>query len=642
MRLLDTHTGMFVWINDPSQVRYAILSHTWSPDGEQSYQDLLKIQEAHSESSQESTPPSVLDDPAVSYKIRGACVAARKDGYTLIWIDSCCIDKSSSAELSEAINSMFEWYRLASVCYAYLADVEDADEDFLAEGSQFACSRWHTRGWTLQELIAPRVVVFLTQRWHAFGTKTTLALALERITAIDREVLTGEVALEAISVARRMSWAAERKTTRIEDEAYALMGVFGVSLPTIYGEGRRAFLRLQEEILRTIPDQSILAWRCHLTRTSTLPGGGWGLLARAPADFAHAADIAPISDADFASRLGLGDADASLLPGLHYALTPHGLRTRFYAAHARHVEGLAAFVGCPARDLDAKAKGGVLESAYDYCAILPCQDGSGRLVALPLCASAHPGTPGLLVGTCREGFGPCAFTARTFALNPDELVSCLSRFTVMELCVQTALAHGHLQHVTDGQAAWTCSTAEWTRLSLAPYPWCFSVLERQGYHLSYEAPAGALAHERRSFHILELGGGESEGGPFDSVSIHVELVRHRPPEGSCIVPAFRVLYNHHRRPLLGDEAKARDVATSQTLSCACGAEAAHSHLSLMGSQEIAWSHFELQHASDVVPGAMRLTLARERQLDQAPGSEFWLTIELSGAFFAGRETDDVH
>ncbi|KAI0833582.1 HET-domain-containing protein [Trametes gibbosa] len=614
MRLLDTRTGAFVWINDSSDVRYAILSHTWSPNGEQSYQDLLKIQEAHSQQDQEPSELSLLDDPTLSYKIRGACAAAREDGYTLMWIDSCCIDQSSSAELSEAINSMFAWYRLASVCYAYLADVED-DDDFLQAGSQFACSRWHTRGWTLQELIAPLLVVFLSQRWNAFGTKATLADHLEHITGIDREVLTGSAALETVSVARRMSWAAKRKTTRLEDEAYALMGIFGVSLPTIYGEGRRAFLRLQEEILRTIPDQSILAWRCYLTRTKSLPSGGWGLLAYVPADFEHAADITPISDEDFASRLGVHDV--SLLPGLYYALTPHGIRTRFYAAHAQHLETRPAFLGCAARDSALETKGG---SAYDYCAILPCQDGNGRLVALPLYVSATPGTPGLLVGTCREDYAHCAFTARTFALELEDVRGCLSAFAVMELCVQFAFAPVHAHGASSSQAAWGCSAAKWTQLTLAPYPWCFSVLEKQRYTLSHNAPARPKAHERRHLHVLELRN-QNPPGTGDLVTVHVEFVWHKLPEGAHVVPAFRVLYHrerrvslHHRARAVTDGSKPPGVFLGSLLSCVCGAETAHSHLSLMGSQEIAWAHFELQHAADVGPGAMHLTLARRAPL----------------------------
>ncbi|KAI0359784.1 HET-domain-containing protein [Trametes cingulata] len=628
MRLLDTHTGFFVWVNDPAEVRYAILSHTWSPDGEQSYQDLLRIQEAHpqeeSQSSDTDTGISILEDPAVSYKVKGACATARADGYGLLWIDSCCIDKSSSAELSEALNSMFEYYRIASVCYAYLSDVED-DDDVLAPDSQFACSRWHTRGWTLQELIAPDVVVFLTQRWNAFGTKTTLAETLEAITAVDREVLTGEAALDSVSVARRMSWASKRKTTRIEDEAYALMGIFGVSLPTIYGEGRRAFLRLQEEILRTIPDQSILAWRRPLTHTKSL-AGGWGLLASSPADFENAADITPISHYDFASRLEL--RDTTMLPSHQYAVTPHGVRIRLYAAYAHHLADLPAFLGCPARACSVDSldsKGG---SGYDFCAILPCQDSSRRLVALPLCISCDPRAPGLLVGTCREDFASCDVTARTFSVDPDDLVACSSRFSVMELCIQVSLAFAHTRPA-DGHAAWPCSEEGWARLKLTPYPWCFSVLSRQGLRLTYEPPLAPRPYERRHSHVLELVDRSIPRALRDVVSIHVDFDWHEVHHDAYVVPTFRVSYRQNDYLMV--------VAEPRPLSCTCGADEAHGHFSLSGAQNIAWAQFELQHAADVAPGSMRLILTQENEPEDGDGHEFCLTIELSGRFFEKRE-----
>ena len=200
-----------------------------------------------------------LEHPKMSDKVRRACAVARAHGYRYIWIDSCCIDKTSSEELSEAINSMFTWYRDASVCYAFLEDVDD-HENPRSPGSTFRRSRWFSRGWTLQELIAPAVVIFLSRNWRILGTKDTLADVIEEITGIDREVLTHNRSLDSVSVARRMSWAAHRRTTRLEDAAYCMMGLFNVNMPTIYGEGRFAFVRLQEEILKHIPDQSIFAW----------------------------------------------------------------------------------------------------------------------------------------------------------------------------------------------------------------------------------------------------------------------------------------------------------------------------------------------------------------------------------------------
>lgn len=195
MRLLDTHTGQFVVLNPRTNI-YVILSHTWDPEGEQTYQDVQGIQQSYdpggrrlpSAPSFPSSPTisvtaakprsshkkprshkftSIWYDPRLSPKIRRACETARRDGFQYIWNDACCIDKTDSAELSEAINSMYAWYRDATVCYAYLTDVSPGPS--LQE--QFAKSRWFTRGWTLQELIAPREVVFLTKEWTSFGTK---------------------------------------------------------------------------------------------------------------------------------------------------------------------------------------------------------------------------------------------------------------------------------------------------------------------------------------------------------------------------------------------------------------------------------------------------------------------------------------
>jgi hypothetical protein len=177
-------------------------------------------------------------------------------------VDTCCIDKSSSAELSEAINSMFAWYRDSAMCYVYL-DI-DTDAEYLT-AEDFKTCRWTYRGWTLQELIAPSHVQFYSRFWLFLGTRQQLAQALHETTNIHISVLyrsDGE-ALDLAShcVARKMSWAAERQTTRPEDIAYAMFGLFGVHLPPLYGEGsEKAFLRLQHEILKSSRDLSILAW----------------------------------------------------------------------------------------------------------------------------------------------------------------------------------------------------------------------------------------------------------------------------------------------------------------------------------------------------------------------------------------------
>ncbi|TBU24884.1 HET-domain-containing protein [Dichomitus squalens] len=232
---------------------YAILSHTWE-GSEQTFQHVRAIGERCRLA---GTNPR--DDPELSPKIRECCILAERYGYDWAWVDSCCIDKSSSSELSEALNSMYRWYSDAEVCYAYLADVPDGCV-LDAPNSPFRKSRWHTRGWTLQELIAPAFLVFLSQEWHELGDRGSLANLLQQITRIPALIFTRETRPADYSVAVRMHWASRRKTAREEDEAYCLMGLFGVSLPTNYGEGEKAFLRLQYEIMRNIPDTSIFAF----------------------------------------------------------------------------------------------------------------------------------------------------------------------------------------------------------------------------------------------------------------------------------------------------------------------------------------------------------------------------------------------
>ncbi|KAM5546072.1 hypothetical protein V8D89_000198 [Ganoderma adspersum] len=181
-------------------------------------------------------PLSIWDDPDLSSKIRDACAVARANGFDLIWIDSCCIDKTSSAELSEAINSMYAWYAGAEVCYAYLADVPPHD-DHWARRSPFRRSVWFTRGWTLQELIAPFEAIILSQDWNVIGSKRDLVDLIEAITNISTEALLHEIPLHKFSVAQRLSWASRRWTTRVEDQAYSLLGMFDIHMPRMHGEG---------------------------------------------------------------------------------------------------------------------------------------------------------------------------------------------------------------------------------------------------------------------------------------------------------------------------------------------------------------------------------------------------------------------
>ncbi|KAE8325933.1 ankyrin repeat-containing domain protein [Aspergillus sergii] len=237
MRLLKTtksEEGKFevkVFTDEQLQdLPYAILSHTWGSD-EVTLQD--------------------INDPIgksrMGYKkIEDCCSIARKMEYQYVWIDTCCIDKTSSAELSEAINSMFLWYQEASICYAYLFD-----------------------------------------SWRELGDKKSLGRRISECTRIPESVLSGEKDINMFSAAQRLSWAAKRETTRVEDRAYCLLGLFGVNMPLIYGERKAAFIRLQEEILKISEDHSLFAWKWKSSDTCS------GLLATSPSAFIDSHDIVP-------------------------------------------------------------------------------------------------------------------------------------------------------------------------------------------------------------------------------------------------------------------------------------------------------------------------------------------------------------
>ncbi|EUC30958.1 hypothetical protein COCCADRAFT_54829, partial [Bipolaris zeicola 26-R-13] len=272
---------------------YAILSHTWGND-EVTFLELPL-----------STPATQAR--AGYRKIEFTCQQAIRDKLNYAWVDTCCIDKRSSSELSEAINSMFAWYRDASYCYAYLSDVLEEEM-----GEHFHKSRWFTRGWTLQELLAPRDVEFYNCQWHWLGRKSGHSKLISEITGIDVTALMGTRARCHANggmfgdhcVAKRMSWASTRETTRTEDMAYCLLGIFNINLPLLYGEGDRAFRRLQEEIIRRVNDDSILAWgpRLDIKRqteplfkyfkdTIIYKNASLNILAKSPKDFTDCGDL---------------------------------------------------------------------------------------------------------------------------------------------------------------------------------------------------------------------------------------------------------------------------------------------------------------------------------------------------------------
>jgi hypothetical protein len=249
MRLINTETlEMKEFLGDPfcyDFPEYAILSHTWGSD-EVSLKDMSNLDTARAK--------------AGFSKIARCCSIAKSEGLAWAWVDTCCIDKTSSAELSEAINSMFKWYQASTVCYAYLKDVSSEDHlrsRLRSDASWYSLPRWFTRGWTLQELIAPFNVVFYSDSWLKLATKESICDQIARATKIPAGILRHTIPLPSISVGSRMVWARQRETTRPEDVAYCLLGIFDLNMPLLYGEGNKAFMRLQAEILKTTGDHSI-------------------------------------------------------------------------------------------------------------------------------------------------------------------------------------------------------------------------------------------------------------------------------------------------------------------------------------------------------------------------------------------------
>jgi hypothetical protein len=265
MRLIEASTLKLVSRRENDLPPYAILSHTWGSDEDEvSFQDMI----AFTDSSVKNLINSRTVSRKVGFaKIRGSARLALSHGLSYVWIDTCCIDKTSSAELSEAINSMFRWYRDAAICYAFLSDVNirAGDLDSTTLGNEkpatlsvkaslaIRSSRWFMRGWTLQELVAPTIMQFYSRDWTILGLKNDSAGFRDLISDITRipiAVLDGTRPLSSLGIAERMQWASSRETTRIEDQAYCLMGIFDINMPLLYGEGQKAFIRLQEEIMR--------------------------------------------------------------------------------------------------------------------------------------------------------------------------------------------------------------------------------------------------------------------------------------------------------------------------------------------------------------------------------------------------------
>ncbi|KAF2847941.1 hypothetical protein T440DRAFT_402336, partial [Plenodomus tracheiphilus IPT5] len=254
LRLEDDGNVSLVEKAEENKPDYAILSHRWGDDEDEvTFEDIV----------------GKTGRSKKGYAKICACGAqAKRYGWDLFWVDTCCIDKSSSTELSESC-----WYQKAQICYAYLEDV-------------FTDSRWFTRGWTLQELLAPSKLVLYNDEWKVIGTKIELADKISKRSNIQQEYLTNNTSFERASIAERMSRASNRKTKRFEDVAYCLLGIFDINMPLLYGEGTKAFQRLQEEIVKRSDDQSILAWS-----PSSKESKSGSLFAHSPAEFQACGNI---------------------------------------------------------------------------------------------------------------------------------------------------------------------------------------------------------------------------------------------------------------------------------------------------------------------------------------------------------------
>ncbi|RDW72808.1 hypothetical protein BP6252_06715 [Coleophoma cylindrospora] len=280
--------------------KYAILSHRWRQGEEVKFQDFSSLPKEQLRGfpsrnpvpihSSDNPPQDQNDFSSSIYKIAGACKQVREtddQAMRKLWIDTICVNQGDAQEVSTSINSMFRWYRNAEVCYVYLFDVSWDFTDPSSSQKQFVKSDWFCRGWTLQELLAPRKIKFFDRDWKYIGTKEDLITHIVAATRISAEHLGG--AFRSASLGQKMSWLARRTTERIEDRAYCALGIFGIYLDTRYGSGEDEFMRLQEEIIRSwakeVPfDESLFAWRADQIESS-------GILAPAPGCFRDAGDI---------------------------------------------------------------------------------------------------------------------------------------------------------------------------------------------------------------------------------------------------------------------------------------------------------------------------------------------------------------
>ncbi|KAL8959902.1 MAG: hypothetical protein Q9193_003308 [Seirophora villosa] len=300
-RLISTSTYE-LYMNGDAEINespdYAILSHRWGKT-EVTFQMLTSL----------DWRKSNLDTDQMK-KIREACKKARdrEPPIEWLWCDTCCINKNNSEELTTSLNAMFEWYHKATVCYAYLKDVDwDPIRKQISKSVDMPSqeSVWFERGWTLQELVAPRYMEFFDRNWNFMGTRDGLSDKLQSVTGIAKDYLTGAASFKQASVATRIGWMAGRTTFEIEDIAYSMLGLLDISIPIYYGEGVKAFTRLQRTLMENSSDESLFAWTtpangltCYRKddKTPIWAPSRWGLLAPSPDCFSTYRDLVVLPD----------------------------------------------------------------------------------------------------------------------------------------------------------------------------------------------------------------------------------------------------------------------------------------------------------------------------------------------------------
>ncbi|KAJ5822355.1 Heterokaryon incompatibility [Penicillium robsamsonii] len=266
MRVLDTRSLKFVDFAEFPDKEYAILSHTWLrqalEDGLWTHSELeYKDMKGYSASQLENFKNRGWEGSRLKKKgwekIVGFCNLARRKKYQYAWMDTCCIDKSNPQETKRSIHGMWEFYTHAAVCYAYIQEVDMSNEKRRSDEA-FNSAKWFNRGWTLQELLAPKKLLYVDRNWREIGSREVKGAPGTGLSQLLREYVR-KVPMEN-NLATQLSWAGPRNTTRVEDQAYSILALLQIKMDVDYNAGKLAFLQFQKELIKKYDDLSLLAW----------------------------------------------------------------------------------------------------------------------------------------------------------------------------------------------------------------------------------------------------------------------------------------------------------------------------------------------------------------------------------------------